>query len=128
MGGILTILAALIPFVIWLWKRRAARKDDPRTQHEERLTQIDRAIAKSDGDSVNRQLDDSLQRLRDSEGDLGGQSGGANASGAIVHPAESGVLRAGREDEGDPGAALAAAIEADIARSDTKPEGVKPSH
>ena len=42
--SILGIIAALIPFVIWLWKRRAAKADDPLTKLQNRYEKIDSQI------------------------------------------------------------------------------------
>jgi type VI protein secretion system component VasK len=63
-AAILAILAALVPFLIWLWKRRDAREDNPQTQHDQKREQIAREIARSDEAGANRSLDDDLERLR----------------------------------------------------------------
>lgn len=47
--AIITILAALIPFVIWLIKRQVTTQDDPKTQNEKRYEQADADIARGDG-------------------------------------------------------------------------------
>lgn len=71
MPGIITILAALIPFGIWLWKRSAAKADDPKTQNANRYEQIDQDIAKGDGTAAGvhgaADLDD-LDRLQHGQG------------------------------------------------------------
>jgi hypothetical protein len=48
-AAILTILAALIPFAIWLYRQSAARRSDPLAQNRERYEQIDIDLAKGDG-------------------------------------------------------------------------------
>ena len=53
-ASIIAILAALIPFGIWLWKRKAAKDDSPEAKRDE----IHKAIADGDADTVNRLLDD----------------------------------------------------------------------
>ena len=62
-AAILTILAALIPFGIWLYRRRAAENDDPQAQHEKHREQIAKEILRNDEASANRSLDDDLDRL-----------------------------------------------------------------
>jgi len=65
--GILSILAALIPFVIWLWKRKAAQHDDPVAQHRARVAAIDRQLADADPLALTVGADadlDDLERLR----------------------------------------------------------------
>lgn len=42
--AILSLLGALVPFAIWLWKRQAARQDSPVEQHREELKQADRPV------------------------------------------------------------------------------------
>ena len=65
--AILTILAALIPFGIWLYRRRAAENDDPQEQHEKHRAQIAKEIIRNDEASANRSLDDDLDRLHSLE-------------------------------------------------------------
>ena len=72
--AILTILAALIPFAIWLWKRAAAEHDDPLQKHENHREQIAKEIVRNDEASANRSLDDDLDKLRSLQGDRRGQS------------------------------------------------------
>ena len=71
---ILTILAALIPFVIWLWKRAASRADDAWQQHEKHREQIAQEIIRDDQAAANRSLDADLDKLRSLQGDRGGQN------------------------------------------------------
>lgn len=71
MPGVITILAALIPFAIWLWKRHAAVQDDPKTQQAKRYEIIDSDIAKaqSGAATVHASADlDELERLRIAKG------------------------------------------------------------
>ena len=44
--AILGLLGALVPFGIWLWKRRAARQEDPREQHRQAYDQADHPQSK----------------------------------------------------------------------------------
>ena len=67
MPGIITILTALVPFAIWLWKRRDAVKDDPKTQQAKRYEVIDKDIASPNSAtaSIHASSDlDELDRLR----------------------------------------------------------------
>ncbi len=61
--AILGIVVALIPFAIWLWKREAAKHDDPAEQHEKAREAIAREIIHDDEAAANRSLDDDLERL-----------------------------------------------------------------
>lgn len=66
-AAIIAIIAAVVPFVIWLWKRRAAQADDPQQQHRERYAQIEKDIARRDsaGSTLHGGDDlDELDRLR----------------------------------------------------------------
>lgn len=78
--GIITILAALIPFVVWLVKRGIQKHSSPEEKHKERYEQIDQAIANRNSEAATidgtDDLDD-LERLQKYKG-LGdpGQSGG----------------------------------------------------
>ena len=56
-AAILGILAALIPFGIFLWRRRIARDDSP----EARRNEIDSALAKHDAAKVNEILGDAIR-------------------------------------------------------------------
>jgi len=66
-ASIITILAALIPFAIWLYKRRAAVNDDPWEQHEKHREQIAKEIIHNDEAAANRSLDEDLDRLQSLE-------------------------------------------------------------
>jgi len=72
--AILGILAALIPFAIWLWKRAAAKHDDPAQQHENHREQIAKEIVRNDEASANRSLDADLDKLRSLQSDRRGQN------------------------------------------------------
>ncbi len=63
-AAILSILAALVPFCIWLWRRRAARQDAP----EARRNEIDTAIAAADAKKVNELLDDEVRSIPPTSG------------------------------------------------------------
>lgn len=66
-AAILSLLAALIPFVIWLWKRKAAKNEDPIQQHREKYEQIEKPVRNLGDDALARELDD-LERLRTARG------------------------------------------------------------
>ncbi len=51
-AAILAIVAALVPFAIWLYKRRAANNEDPYHQHELHREQIAKEIIHDDETSV----------------------------------------------------------------------------
>ena len=72
---ILTLLATLVPFAIWLWKRHAAKTDDPTQQHELHREQIAKEIIHDDEAAANRSLDDDLDKLRSLQSDRRGQNG-----------------------------------------------------
>ena len=67
--GAVAILAAVIPFGIWLWRRRIQKHDDPKTKNQKRREQIAREIVHNDERGANRSLDDDLNRLRSLQGD-----------------------------------------------------------
>jgi len=71
---ILTLLAALIPFAIWLYKRASARKDDRQYRHELRRQQMAREVIRNDEAAANRSLDDDLDELRSLQSDRRGQN------------------------------------------------------
>jgi len=56
--AILSLLGALVPFGIWLWKRRAAKQDSPVEQNREAYKQAEREQA-----GPNVALSDSLDEL-----------------------------------------------------------------
>jgi hypothetical protein len=67
MAGIITILAALVPFGVWLWQRHDAKVDDPKNQQKKRYETIDSDLAKGDSLAATEHasLDlDELERLR----------------------------------------------------------------
>ena len=63
-ASIIAILAAAVPFLVWYWRRRIEKKDDPQTQNTRRREEIAREIARDDERGANRRLDDDLDRLR----------------------------------------------------------------
>jgi hypothetical protein len=68
----LAILAALIPFLVWLWRRRDAKQDDPKTENAKRYEQIDQDIAKGDSNTATLHSSsalDELDRLQNSGAD-----------------------------------------------------------
>jgi hypothetical protein len=75
-AAILGLLAALVPLLVWLIRRRLTAQDDPTQQHRDRISDLDSDIATRDVDAANthaaRDLDE-LERLqntrpRDSHG------------------------------------------------------------
>lgn len=71
--AILGILAALVPFAIWLYKRHAATQVDPQQQHENHREEIAKEIVRNDESSANRSLDADLDKLRSLQSDRRGQ-------------------------------------------------------
>lgn len=63
-AAILTILAALIPFLIWLWKRKAAESDDPINKRVKWREDAENEIAKDDEVGANVRINDALARFR----------------------------------------------------------------
>lgn len=86
-ASILGLLAVIIPFAIWLWKRKAAKKDDPNEQTEVMREQMAKAILTKDIKHVNVLLDDKLNRLHDLQNNPSRQGGSADGSGKTIHPA-----------------------------------------
>ena len=60
-AAILAILTAVVPFLIWFYKRKAAQHDDCLVQQKEQDEKIDKAIADNDVDFVNTFVHDKLQ-------------------------------------------------------------------
>jgi hypothetical protein len=70
--GILALLGALAPLLVWLVKRWGERREDPATQNRKRYEQAELDIARRDGPGASRHgLDDldELDRLRRSKSD-----------------------------------------------------------
>ena len=67
-AAILSLLAALIPFGIWLWKRRAAKRDDPIQQHRDACKEIQKPVAPVADTHLADELDE-LERLQRAKGD-----------------------------------------------------------
>lgn len=63
-ASIIGLLAVLIPFAIWLYKRKAAKSDDPHEQNTVRREAIAKQLFTRDGPSINGSLADDLERLR----------------------------------------------------------------
>ena len=61
--AIISLLAALIPFVIWLVKRKAAQTDDPVAQHAERNVRIEEQLLSGDSNVLTAGADDDLAEL-----------------------------------------------------------------
>ncbi len=75
-ASILAIAGALISFGIWLWKRRAAKADDPVNQKETSDEKFASSVAKGNSVAVNLQLDSVLRGLQDNGGNSIGQGSG----------------------------------------------------
>ena len=70
--GIIGLIGALVPLLIWWLKRRAARADDPACQNKARHVQAEVDVWRKDGPVASRHgLDDldELDRLRRAKGD-----------------------------------------------------------
>jgi hypothetical protein len=67
-ASILAILAAVVPFLVLLWKRHARREEDPYEQHIEHRAELAREIIQHDEGGANRSLDDDLDRLHALQG------------------------------------------------------------
>ena len=61
--AILGLLGALVPFALWLWKRRADRRDDPLEQHRQKYEQIEKPVRPVADLDLSDDLDE-LERLR----------------------------------------------------------------
>lgn len=73
-AAILGILSALIPFVIWIIRRRAEAKDDPQKQHERAYREIDSDIAIGNSGRASAHASDSLDELDRLQNSQGGVS------------------------------------------------------
>lgn len=65
----LEILSSVLRLVL----RRKAINDDPNNKNLARKAEYDKAIARGDGDALNRQLHDDLRRVRNPKGGSGAQ-------------------------------------------------------
>ena len=83
--AILSLLATLIPFGIWLYKRHAEKEASPMEQHRNKYEAIEKPVAASD-DGLAFDLDE-LDRLLISKRPLGesGPGGSADGQGPSVH-------------------------------------------
>lgn len=61
--AIIGLLAALVPFIIWLIRREMTKQADPLEQNRERYKQIDADIAKGDSNTATAHADDDLDEL-----------------------------------------------------------------
>lgn len=61
--SLIALLVALVPFVLWLYKRRAARRADPLQQHRDRYQQIDRDLIARAGQAASAHSADDLAEL-----------------------------------------------------------------
>ena len=60
-AAIMSILVAVVPFLIWLYKRRVAKQEDPVIQQKKQDEKLDKAIADNDVDTINEFIHDKLQ-------------------------------------------------------------------
>ena len=75
MSAVLAILAALVPFVIWLVKRKAAHDELPATRLKRHEVEAREVIADRDVKRVNAILDERLRAIgRHPSGQRGGVS------------------------------------------------------
>lgn len=65
-AAIFGILGVLVPFVIWLIKRRVERESDPLENHRERYAKIDKDILAKDSTAHASADLDELERLQKS--------------------------------------------------------------
>ena len=63
-AAILAILAALVPFVVWLERRRIEAESSPEEKQRDRIDAYEREIIENDERGANISLDDELERLR----------------------------------------------------------------
>ena len=62
-ASILAILAAVVPFAIWLWRRRVARSEIPEINHKVRYETINRDIISGASKRATEHATDDLERL-----------------------------------------------------------------
>ena len=64
--SVLGLLGVVLSFIFWLVKRHVAKKDDPKTQHKNRVNFVDEAIVKEQRgvDDINVLLSDFDNKLR----------------------------------------------------------------
>ena len=96
-------LAGIADKLLGLFVKRYDRNNRPEARRERAAREIDAAVARLDGDGVNRVLDDNLRRLRDERSDAPSREGGrAGGVGRDVHGDErAGLVRAFGADAGD---------------------------
>jgi uncharacterized protein YpmS len=71
-AAILTLLAALVPFLIWAYKRHVAEEENPVAKKAKTDEEIDHAIATDDVDAINKFVHNKLQNK--GSGDSSGPS------------------------------------------------------
>lgn len=80
-ASIIAIIAAIVPFVIWLWRRKVAAKESPENNHVKRYETIDRDIISGASKRATSHATDDLEhleRLLDSKGDSSGSARSKN--------------------------------------------------
>ena len=78
--SVLGIIGTLLGVVFFIWKRQAAKHDNPEFQNEKRKSEISREVISRDGESANRSLDDDLNRLHSLQSDQRGKGSSTDAS------------------------------------------------
>lgn len=87
-ASILAILAAVVPFAIWLWRRRVARSEIPEINHKVRYETINRDIISGASKRATEHATDDLERLErmlDGKSDPSGPTGSQGGEGKTVH-------------------------------------------
>jgi hypothetical protein len=85
-AAIISILAALTPFILKAITDHQKKEADPNEQSRERKEQIAKEIIQRDGEAINRSLDAGLERLRQLQGDKQRSNGGPAKTRPILYP------------------------------------------
>lgn len=80
--AILTICGALVPFIIWLVKRKVTSDEMPSTMRQRYEEETRKLIAARDAVGVNRALD---ERLREISRNTGGQGSNPPVEGSACN-------------------------------------------
>lgn len=82
-AGIISIVASIIGFVIWLWKRNANEAVKPQTVLNKYEDEARKIIASGGQRSINEYFD---QRLRNISNNSSGQRSDPNGNGQTIQP------------------------------------------
>ena len=63
-ASIIAILAAVVPFAIWLWRRKVAKDINPIEEYRKAVNENNTIIVKGDTDALNIKLESELNKLR----------------------------------------------------------------